>query len=294
MAPLSPTNFDLFQGNPWDCNCGLVWLAALLRANASANLFYDPDSIQCHKPEHLRGQPVKSLSAEKMACEVPTIMHHPPANVSMQRVRSHWLHCNASGNPAPAIYWITPNGVFAQPNHRMYMSPRIRELVQRHNFRGVPTYRDSSIEVLANGSLYFTQVRWYYAGEYRCVAENPAGISTFSVHVKIHEVITTYVRISMVYGGLLALGFFVLSLIYASVKLLVEKTCCRQRMKEKAESIISSIEDFDFEPGDATLFEGYLSPDWSRDFFYISPRYSPPKCVTPAGGEDFESKAHIR
>ncbi len=151
------------------------------------------------------------------------------------------------------------------------------------------------MEVLPNGSLYFKQVRWYYAGQYTCVAENPAGLVLVNVQVKIHEVIQSFVHISMLYGGAMSLGFLIISLVYASLKLLIEKTCCRQRMKEKADSIISSIEDIEIDVSqlESPLFEGYLSPDWSRDFFYFSPRYSPAKCVTPSN-EDFESRAHVR
>ena len=114
------------------------------------------------------------------------------------------------------------------------------------------------MEVLSNGTLRFNQVRWYYAGQYACVAENPGGITMFHVHVKIHEVLRTYIWISMIYGAVLSIGFFIIAMIYASLKLLVEKTCLRQRMKEKADSIISSIEDI--EPPSTPLFEGYLSP----------------------------------
>ena len=267
-----------------------MWLSALLRDNTSAHLFHDSQSIQCYYPLELRGQPIQSLTSKNMKCEAPEIMQHPPANVSMQRVHSHMLHCNATGDPAPAIYWLTPNGVFAQLNHRKYISPKILELAQRLDFKGIPTYRDSSMEVLSNGTLRFSQVRWYYAGQYACVAENPGGITMFHVHVKIHEVLRTYIWISMVYGAVLSIGFFIIAMIYASLKLLVEKTCLGQRMKEKADSIISSIEDI--EPPSTPLFEGYLSPDWSRDF-YISPRYSPTKCVTPSG-EDFESRMPIK
>ena len=218
------------------------------------------------------------------------LTRHPPANVSVQRVHSRMLHCTATGDPAPAVYWLTPNGVFAQPNHRKYISPKILELAQRLEFKGIPTFADSSMQVLENGTLYFQQVRWYYAGKYACVAENPGGSVIFHVHVKIHEVLQTYVWTSMASGAVLSIGFFIISMMYASIKLLVEKTCLRQRMKEKADSIISSIEDI--EPPSTPLFEGYLSPDWSRDF-YISPRYSPRKCVTPSGDE-FEARVPIK
>ena len=269
-----------------------MWLLALLRAKASADIFNDPESIQCYYPLELRGQPIRSLTSENFKCEVPLITLHPPANVSMQRVSSHMLHCNATGEPSPSIYWLTPNGVFAQPNHRKYMSPNILQLAQRLEFTGIPTYRDSSMEVLENGTLYFHQVRWYYAGKYACIAENPSGIAMFHVRVKIHEVIRMYVWTSMVCGAVLSMGFLTISMVCVSLKLLVEKTCCRQRMKEKADSIISSIEEENLEPPETPLFEGYFSPDWSRNF-HISRTYSPTKCVTPSG-DDFESRVQIK
>ena len=43
------------------------------------------------------------------------------------------------------------------------------------------------MQVLENGTLYFHKVRWYYAGKYACVAENPGGVAVFYIHVKIHD-----------------------------------------------------------------------------------------------------------
>lgn len=270
----------------------------LLRSNASEKLFQDADGITCETPSQYKGVPIRNLTSEMLHCQKPVFVEHPKANESLQRILGHTLPCNASGIPAPAIYWLTPEGVLAQARHRKYISPDILRFAQKHNFQGVPLNIDSSIEVLDDGSLHFNHVRWYYAGNYACVAENPAGISMYKIRVRVTTVLKTVVWTSMIYGGLVAAAFLLLSLIYATIHLIVMKTCCRKEktFSEKTHSTLSSIEEIEdfIPPPDPSLCSPYyLSPDWSREF--PSPLYSPTKCVTPS--EDYDptnQRAHIK
>ncbi len=68
---------------------------------------------------------------------------------------------------------------------RKYITPKILELAQKLHFTGIPTFRESSMEVFENGTLYFKELRWYYAGKYACVAENPGGVDITHVRIKV-------------------------------------------------------------------------------------------------------------
>ena len=63
------------SGNPYACNCQLVWFIRWLkRTNVTVINYANPTQYRCHSPPELKGTPLKQLSSTfEMNCFTPSV-----------------------------------------------------------------------------------------------------------------------------------------------------------------------------------------------------------------------------
>ena len=268
------------RGNPLHCNCGLQWLVDHLRR--SDHLFLGTETLLCDS----NGTRV-ALGEMALECMPPVILHDisdQHLNILNQRI----LDCKAIGNPPPSIYWQTPHGIIADPGHRPWITPDVVHYGSSHQFIALPLRQDTQIYVLPNGSLVFQHFRLYFAGEYTCVAENPAGVATVSFNVSITSPLKGNVNFSLVIGGINAAIFLVIGIIIGLIRLCCDKI--RGKKANRPDSILTVSE---------SEYYSEESPDYSQEYDWYfanldysrnTPWPSPKKCATPAEEEDAEKR----
>ncbi|KAK7922045.1 hypothetical protein WMY93_008947 [Mugilogobius chulae] len=93
---------------------------------------------------------------------------HPPqsAEVSLYLGQSWFLHCSASGRPAPHVSWILPDRTFVRDTGTVYttISPMV---------------------LFSNGTLQISSANFSSKGDYKCIASNAAGADTVTYHVHV-------------------------------------------------------------------------------------------------------------
>lgn len=89
--------------NMWECSCGVQWMLEKMQ------FIKDFNDIKCHLPGHLRNNSLAELDVNLLKCDSP-VLHGITESHSVKYLHSTILRCNASGYPAPSIYWLTPRG----------------------------------------------------------------------------------------------------------------------------------------------------------------------------------------
>ena len=279
------------DNNPWSCDCGLRWLHP--SSNQTHPLLRSINTdIRCTSPQRLKSVSLSAVSADEMTCTSPQILNDL-TDTTILRLNTRVLPCNATGYPAPSVYWITPRGVLAVPSNRRWMSPDIVHFSESHEYVGVPTFHKSNLVALEDGSLRIHQIRHYFAGRYTCVAENPAGISTSSFNVSILSAVQFNTHFSMVIGGFTALTFLVCSTIILGIRQCMYTLLKKRYVKALPVSIEeeeSMYDDEDYSPKSA--HSGWYPDYFSRE--YISPYESPMKCTTPVEADLSNGRTNIR
>jgi len=167
LENLDPRFLQLFKNlshlklgsNPLHCNCEVIWLKEFYDKNGeifSGNKAAPPPS--CYSPQRLKKKYFNALSLFDFRCQSPVFK-----NIDAffdEKVGK--LKCEASGDPAPTLYWIQPTGT----SHK-YIPPQDEEA--RHN-EGVLHLNSNS----NGGDL---------SGMYICLAFNDAGNSTLTLNV---------------------------------------------------------------------------------------------------------------
>ncbi|KAL4622935.1 leucine-rich repeat and fibronectin type-III domain-containing protein 4-like [Arapaima gigas] len=151
---ISPTPYNAvvslnIGGNPLHCNCELLWLRRLLRAD---------DMETCATPPHLAGRYFWSIPEEEFTCEPPLITRHTHKLWVLEGQRAT-LKCRAIGDPEPVIHWVSPDDRIVANTSR------------------TQSYRNGTLDVLV------TRAR--DDGTYTCIAINAAGEATALVDLKI-------------------------------------------------------------------------------------------------------------
>ena len=141
--------------NPLRCNCEAVWLKEFYDKNGE--IFKGAVAPSCLAPKSLKGKYFTELSLFDLRCQAPQFKN---IDVSMKAGNVR-LGCKATGDPAPALFWIRPSGKTTK------FSPPMEEDVL------------ASDAVLQLDPIDPDAV----PGMYVCVATNEAGNATLTVNI---------------------------------------------------------------------------------------------------------------
>ncbi|XP_056125045.1 leucine-rich repeat, immunoglobulin-like domain and transmembrane domain-containing protein 3b [Rhinichthys klamathensis goyatoka] len=154
------------QDNPWVCDCRLSTLLDISKAPESSLVLLDR-FLTCSGPPDLAGVPFQSV--ELTRCRRPYAVTSA-TKITALLGSNVLLRCDATGHPTPTIMWIKS----ARPdlyNQDVHESPRVGIRWSAVSLNGI-SYRD--------------------AGEYRCRAQNMAGISEAIVSLNVVGIMGEY------------------------------------------------------------------------------------------------------
>ncbi|XP_042191853.1 leucine-rich repeat neuronal protein 3 [Callorhinchus milii] len=138
------------HSNPIRCDCVNRWI----NAKRTRIRFMEPQSLFCVDPPEFKGQRVREVPFREMTdtC-LPLISSESfPSGLNMEQGSSVSLHCRATGQPEPEMYWITPAGD-----------------------KLLPHMATGKYRVHLEGTLDIVEVAGEDSGLYTCVAHNLLG-----------------------------------------------------------------------------------------------------------------------
>lgn len=143
-----------FDGNPFHCNCELIWLRRWLTGSEFQG---DVTGVQCSTPF---SEELSSVDEERLECSAPSMINITK-DVTVRQEATLTVTCFAKGDPAPQIHWELPDG-----RMKSY-SPAFNrtETVLGKDFHKIAKLSD--------------------AGTYRCVATNLLGNDSSIAVVKV-------------------------------------------------------------------------------------------------------------
>ncbi|XP_041098993.1 LOW QUALITY PROTEIN: leucine-rich repeat and immunoglobulin-like domain-containing nogo receptor-interacting protein 4b [Polyodon spathula] len=146
------------DGNPLACDCRLLWL---IRRRLRLN--FDGRQPSCFTPESARGREFKDfteiLFPGHFTCRRSRIIDRKPQVVQTDEGNTVLFSCQADGDPAPKISWLTPQKTVVTPSGR--------------------------VRVLLDGSLEVRYAQVQDGGSYQCVASNAAGNDSLPVSLQV-------------------------------------------------------------------------------------------------------------
>lgn len=148
-TPYAPQLSLSLGGNPFHCNCEMLWLRRLER---------DDELETCASPPTLKGRYFWNAKEEEFLCQPPLITQHTHRMLILEGQTAS-LRCEATGDPSPTIHWISPDDQ--------------------------PLGNSSRTAVYSNGTLSIAITTSKDYGTFTCIAANVAGESTASVEVSI-------------------------------------------------------------------------------------------------------------
>ncbi|XP_078272822.1 leucine-rich repeat neuronal protein 3 [Rhinoraja longicauda] len=150
------------HSNPIRCDCVIRWI----NTNKTHIRFMEPQSLFCFDPPEFKGQHVREIPFREMTemCLPLIAAQCFPSKVSLGSGGSVSLHCRATGQPEPEIYWITPAGDKLLPNTA-----------------------SGNYNVHLEGSLHVGNISTNEAGLYTCVAHNLVGADLRTVLVTVNQ-----------------------------------------------------------------------------------------------------------
>uniref|UniRef100_A0A8C3SDA6 Leucine rich repeat neuronal 3 n=1 Tax=Chelydra serpentina TaxID=8475 RepID=A0A8C3SDA6_CHESE len=148
------------HSNPIRCDCVIRWI----NMNKTNIRFMEPDSLFCVDPPEFQGQNVRQVHfREMMEICLPLIAPESfPSSLDLETGSYVSLHCRATAEPEPEIYWITPSG------HKL-----------------LPNTVTNKYYVHSEGTLDISDVTQKESGLYTCIATNLVGADLKSVMIKV-------------------------------------------------------------------------------------------------------------
>ncbi|KAI1891680.1 hypothetical protein AGOR_G00146270 [Albula goreensis] len=142
------------DGNPLSCDCRLLWI---LQRRKTLN--FDGRAPVCAGPAEVRGRALSTFSDSALfdffTCQKPKIRNRRLQQVTAREGQPVSFVCRAEGEPAPAIFWI---------------SPQRRRITPKSGGR---------VTVLPGGTLEIRYAQVTDSGTYICIASNAGGNDTY-------------------------------------------------------------------------------------------------------------------
>ncbi|NWH59124.1 LRRN3 protein, partial [Geococcyx californianus] len=148
------------HSNPIRCDCVIRWI----NMNKTNIRFMEPESLFCVDPPEFQGQNVRQIHfREMMEICLPLIAPESfPSTLDLKTGSHISLHCRATAEPEPEIYWITPSG------HKL-----------------LPNTLSNKYYIHSEGTLDIRDVTQKESGLYTCIATNLVGADLKSVMIKV-------------------------------------------------------------------------------------------------------------
>lgn len=227
---------QLYLGNnPWNCHCGIEWIVEKIQA--AATYFSDVENLICDSPAHLNSLKLMDLNTTDLYCEHPSFQSNQsivPQNITIHFMQSGYLHCLATGDPKPSIYWIGPRGVLVHPFQQKWFPHDVLKFSSVQSWAGQPTYFNATVTALENGSLHFHNFRFNFDGSYTCVAVNPMGQMTSNATVTVKTNMVFHLIWSVLFGGFCGAIMLMIGIMIGSSYWIAERTCCKKDAEESA------------------------------------------------------------
>jgi len=158
--------------NPWKCDCRLRWLRRFVDAadERSSSINWDfaaHNTPVCSGPELLRGVSWRHLMADQFACPPTQIVGNGTTSVELYVGTNASIACVVGGDPSPVVTWMKGS--------RHVTSGLVAQRTE------APTSDDEPTRL--HSILRLTRVTHSDAGDYKCVAVNPAGRSEVTYKV---------------------------------------------------------------------------------------------------------------
>ncbi|KFZ68289.1 Leucine-rich repeat neuronal protein 3 [Podiceps cristatus] len=161
------------HSNPIRCDCVIRWI----NMNKTNIRFMEPESLFCVDPPEFQGQNVRQIHfREMMEICLPLIAPESfPSTLDLKTGSHISLHCRATAEPEPEIYWITPSG------HKL-----------------LPNTISNKYYIHSEGTLDISDVTQKESGLYTCIATNLVGadLNNGSLNIKIKDIKSNSVLVS--------------------------------------------------------------------------------------------------
>ncbi|XP_066490017.1 leucine-rich repeat neuronal protein 3 [Tiliqua scincoides] len=148
------------HSNPIRCDCVIRWI----NMNKTSIRFMEPESLFCVDPPELQGQNVRKIHFREMM-EICLPLIAPESFPSILNIESGSyisLHCRATAEPEPEVYWITPSG------HQL-----------------LPNTVSAKYYVHSEGTLDISDITQKESGLYTCIATNLVGADLKSIMIHV-------------------------------------------------------------------------------------------------------------
>ncbi|NXU50771.1 LRRN2 protein, partial [Turnix velox] len=150
------------HSNPIRCDCVIRWV----NSTDTHIRFIEPQSTLCAEPPDLKRRHIRDVPFREMTDRcLPLISSRSfPSHLQVADGDNVSLHCRATAEPDPEIYWVTPAGV-----------------------KLIPYAEDRLFKVHPEGTLEIRGISAGEAGLYTCVAHNLLGADTKSISLMVNH-----------------------------------------------------------------------------------------------------------
>ncbi|KAK2165561.1 hypothetical protein LSH36_48g01002 [Paralvinella palmiformis] len=249
------TTFTLIlEGNPWHCDCDLIWLTQWLKQKQKQNWDRQP-TLVCHQPSNLLGHSLlNDTIVSSMVCEAPDVVE---LNTTLwfKIASSAVIDCLNSGHAKTKVTWITPKKqIFVyDPKHQDFYNsdPDRSSYHVGHYWHKDRSYHDiteweNRIAILYNGSLYLDYVTRLDAGNYTCLVNSGHLNETVIIGVRLNYAVLSWLKLyTIIWGFICAFTFFFLTMVVTVIRYYAFKCSSEERRKRKSiREVLDSLQDF--------------------------------------------------